>query len=664
MKKAFIYFCVFGLVCSCSKDELLPAGSPAGNDPLAVTFVGGSSRGEWADSPQASTRANETSWMKDDSIGIYMLPSGNYDLTSSVWKNREYKVTSSGTLSPNGSANTLYYPVNGDNVRFVAYYPYSGAVSNDATLHKVSFDFTGQSTQAKKEAKDFCFHRGTKDYSRSNHTGLDLLNFNHKFSKILMTVESGIGGPSSLDGLIVELTNMPETATVDLNKLALQQGENDSIVVDNTATTITPFVTLSGNNKKATVEAIVAPHSGTGSFASRVFTFKISNGGDVRTYALPDEVEFESGKLYHFSFILRKGTTVVDKMTNSYIVVPGNTLEFPVSRAYVYDTENKFFTNTLHTGGEYTGAFSAEVVWDDMGVILKTDSDAPIVTGEGRAAQVTLKTREKREGNAVLAIKKAESGEIVWSYHIWATSYNPDPDDDGSKTYTNPANGLVFMDRNLGANFAGFNYYHNGVVDLDKNFGTGLFYQWGRKDPFPSTGNPGTRQRGGGTVAVAETSVDTGTIPYSIRNPNVFLIAEKYPQDWYYGTTRNNTLWDDSGNKTIYDPCPYGWRIPRYSTLNANGSPWQGFTKDNGVWTDSRGYTWEFNDIIVTYPFTASRMYNSGKCFGIPFPINADYWSASSSGSNAMSLYIGESSVNPANNSYRAYGFAVRCVRE
>jgi hypothetical protein len=570
MKKVLIYFCVFGLV-SCSKEELLPAGSPAGDDPLAVTFAGGSSRGEWIGSPQASARATDTSWKQDDRIGIYMLPSGNYNLTSAVWKNKEYTVTASGTLSPNGTANTLYYPVNGDNVRFVAYYPYSGAVNNN----KVNFDFTDQSAQDKKEAVDLCFHRGTMDYSRSGTAGL-ALKFQHKFSKILMTVTSGTGGPASVRNVAVTLDGMPKTATANLNRLARQQA--DSIQVADAAanvTTIQAFTHSASTDAEATVEAIVAPHSGTGNFAGRVFTFTI--GSDVRKYALPDDVKFESGKLYHFNFTLMKGITVADGKSNCYIVAPNSTLKFYVSRAYIGDAS----TDKLRvdpTGGDYTGGFEAAVLWEDAADLIV---GTPTVAGTGKKAVVTVKTNNAY-GNAVVAIKKAET--IVWSYHIWVTDYTPDE----TNTHKNLRNGLVFMDRNLGAK----------ANDLSED-AYGLYYQWGRKDPFT-----------GINIETVAKTTSTGNIEYCIKNPTKFITGA--------GTWLNDpdiTLWGgDGGGKTVYDPCPNGWRVPPAQKGDRYG-PWWGLTNDSNAtftignlkqppagrinihtgiceWKDVRAYAW------------------------------------------------------------------------
>jgi hypothetical protein len=631
MKKILICFCVFGLVFSCSQDELLPAGPPAGNNPLAVTFDG-ASRGEWIDSSRAGTRADNDTWTENDAIGIYMLPSESYDVDSAVWKNREYRVTPPSTLTPNGPANIMYYPVNGSNVRFMAYYPYSDAADNIATLDKVDFDFTDQSINARKEAKDFCFHRGTADYNRSGQAGQPVLNFQHKFSKILITVTPGGGGPSSVKDVAVTLSGMPKTATVDLGRFAKKQ--SDSILVPNNGTnvtTITAFTHPTSTAAEATVEAIVAPHSGTGSFTGRVFTF--TNGTDVRTYELPDNVTFESGKRYHFKFIMT-GTTVEDGMTNCYMVVPGKSITFPVSRAYKY--ANDAFTDAMHIGDSfYKGGFTAEVVWADAPVI-KTHS----VTGAGNTALVTIDTNNV-EGNAMVRIYRSLDVIKVtaWSYHIWVTHY------DGTITGTN--NGFTFMDRNLGAKKA----------DLSDD-AHGMYYQWGRKDPFPAFYYPGVLQDGGGTFTASEMTAEIGTVTYTIQHPDVFIkVNSNSIHDWHF-SERKNDLWGHAANKSIYDPCPYGWRVPMNSSQEEATSPWQGLTVPPGTSLND-GYDWGNNR---AYP-VGSRSSMSG----MPSDNYGRYWSASASKTESRSalgfnLYNG--GTEPMFNGLRASGFSVRCVYE
>ena len=80
------------------------------------------------------------------------------------------------------------------------------------------------------------------------------------------------------------------------------------------------------------------------------------------------------------------------------------------------------------------------------------------------------------EGNAVVIIYEDKDGngkydpntdKIKWSWHVWNTSYVPS---------------TKWMDRHLGAMT---NAPESPTDNLDTH---GLFYQWGRKDPHPSSG--------------------------------------------------------------------------------------------------------------------------------------------------------------------------------
>jgi hypothetical protein len=665
----FLLVCAFGLVCSCDDrndalfDGLSPAGGPVAEDSVAVAFSFGREgyipvAGEETSSSRAGgTRATDNKWTQNDEIGIYMLKksgaSFDYDLSKAWRKNRKYKIGSSGRFEPEGDADKLYYPAGGEPVRFVAYYPYaSGATSANA----LTFDFAGQSTKPLKEAKDFLFHRGETDYSKSNSD--IVLSFSHKFSKILMTVLKGDGGPS-LSALTVELAKMPKTAKVDLDRLARQQA--DGIAVDNTAanvTAIAPYV-YDGSDTQATVEVIVAPHTGGGNFAGRTFTF--TAGGKTFTYALDNSVAFEPGKVYTFTFTLKSSgvAQTSDGMTNCYMVKPGNTLKFPVSRAYTYNGAN--FTTTLHTGGAHTGAFTANVIWDDNSVINGT----PGVSGSGNTAEVSVNTNSGKTGNAVVGIyKSGDNTTPVWSYHIWVTGYDPD---NGGATWTNPKQTkatYTFMDRNLGATEA-----------VNNLAGRGLFYQWGRKDPFPG-GEAGTAgyaaldkffgmTDAGSTSTVTVSSDDNAAaIVESIQKPTTFFIVKNRTYlNWL--PALDNKLWNTSENKkTIYDPCPAGWRVPIYvnnSTSNAN-SPWAGVSDQSFSSGDTGGVNWGSDAL---YPAAGYRYGASGAI--INSGSNGSCWSASPSSDvsyHASHLYFYSGSVYVSNSYSRTFGLSVRCSQE
>jgi len=81
-------------------------------------------------------------------------------------------------------------------------------------------------------------------------------------------------------------------------------------------------------------------------------------------------------------------------------------------------------------------------------------------------------------GNAVIAVYSGanQTGDILWSWHIWVTNYDPDVPSAGDTCIVHNLAGVnyVFMDRNLGATTA--------TVSISTTMG--LLYQWGRKDPF------------------------------------------------------------------------------------------------------------------------------------------------------------------------------------
>ena len=232
------------------------------------------------------------------------------------------------------------------------------------------------------------------------------------------------------------------------------------------------------------------------------------------------------------------------------------------------------------------------------------------------------------EGNAVIAATK--SGEIVWSWHIWKTAYTPaslDPKAAASQIFkvrnnTVASNAWVtngafkertekVMTRNLGAE-------HNSPATV-KNDGKsgGLLYQWGRKDPFIGSKNftaaddatkntpyptiyaTGYKWKDGSTsvheAATTAGAVGKGAVLNSIKNPMSFYTQQSdKTYDWVAASRvdQNDNLWGNPnsdpapnqgqlpnrsrGAKSVYDPCPYGWRVAPQDT-------WTAFTKTAGA---------------------------------------------------------------------------------
>ena len=200
---------------------------------------------------------------------------------------------------------------------------------------------------------------------------------------------------------------------------------------------------------------------------------------------------------------------------------------------------------------ELPDARKAKIVWQDGNLISSV--------GVNKGYVVFQTYDNWKKGNAVVAVTD-ENGTILWSWHIWSTDYVLGTND---VTVYNHSKSRAYkmMSRTLG-----------------EVGSTAPFYQFGRKDPFPKN--------------VSKIS-SGGTLAKSIKNPDVYYYKSK--GDW---CSESRSNWWDSGyksyhsgsatasvlkgNKTIYDPCPAGYRVP----------PDDAFTNFtiNGQNTDSEGY--------------------------------------------------------------------------
>ena len=299
----------------------------------------------------------------------------------------------------------------------------------------------------------------------------------------------------------------------------------------------------------------------------------------------------------------------------------------------------------------------AEVLWESFGTDVTPNVGDLVKNVKYADGAISFDTPSAfKEGNAVIAAKDA-SGSILWSWHIWLT------DQPQGQEYYNNAGTMI--DRNLGATSA-----TPGDVGA-----LGLLYQWGRKDPFLGSSSISSSTLAKSTIAwpsAVSSDSSNGTIAYAIANPTTFIKYNSSNYDWYYtgSSTTDNTRWTTSTTtKSIYDPCPAGWRVP-------DGG-------DDGVWSKALGSSSSFTDALL-YDSTNEGMNFSGK-FGsastIWYPASgyrydgdgslhaigssSSYWSASHSSSSAYHLFITNGgSVIPDFGYRRSSGYSVRCLQE
>ncbi len=290
---------------------------------------------------------------------------------------------------------------------------------------------------------------------------------------------------------------------------------------------------------------------------------------------------------------------------------------------------------------------SVEVLWESFGTSVTPKVGDLVESVSYVDGSIIFQTSSTfREGNAVIAAKDA-SGKILWSWHIWLT------DAPGECVYANNAG--TMMDRNLGATSA---------TPGDAG-ALGLLYQWGRKDPFLGSssisGGVGAKSTISWPSPVSSSS-SRGTIGYAVEHPTAFITRNDSNQDWYYtgSSSTDDTRWQSE--KTIYDPCPAGWRVP-----DGGG---------NGVWEkagfDDQSYDSSNEGMLfgsgisspaTWYPASGCRFSIDGSLVGDGH--DGHYWSVTPNGYDANLLYFGGNGyVYPSSRTERTSGQSVRCLQE
>ena len=335
-------------------------------------------------------------------------------------------------------------------------------------------------------------------------------------------------------------------------------------------------------------------------------------------------------------------------------VIPNETTFTSTANCYIVTKAGAYaFKAVKGNSSESVGSVaSAEVLWETFGTDVAPAVGDLVKDVSYKDGEITFTATDKK-GNAVIAAKDA-AGNILWSWHIWLT--------DQPKEQEYYHNAGTMMDRNLGATSS-----TPGDVGA-----LGLLYQWGRKDPFLGSSSISEAVEAKSTItwpSAVSSDSSTGTIAYAIANPTTFITDNSKNDDWYYTgySSTDNTRWTTSDKaKSIYDPCPAGWRVP-------DGG-------ENGVWSKALGSSSEFTNVFdnvykgmnfsdkfgsyqtIWYPAPGSRAQFDGRLFHVPY--YGIYWSASTYGQQANVLGIYDDGFVGSLNSIRAYGRSVRCVKE
>ena len=218
------------------------------------------------------------------------------------------------------------------------------------------------------------------------------------------------------------------------------------------------------------------------------------------------------------------------------------------------------------------------------------------------------------KGNVKIAAFDA-TGNIIWSWHIWVTD---------KPIHQGYSNGYVALDRNLGAVMSDSEGFSEGDIAY-----TGLYYQWGRKDPmFPAPFNSGGQQWPVWGVEQSEHPASSGSaasVEETVRHPMTYYFDGSGGNGWLSASDSRYLNYDhfwgyisvrDDIKKTIYDPCPPGYRVPGNALWEDPDPGMKGepVTSDGTANGHFAGYQFTINDMIeIYYPSTSCITVEKGQ---------------------------------------------------
>lgn len=340
------------------------------------------------------------------------------------------------------------------------------------------------------------------------------------------------------------------------------------------------------------------------------------------------------GSLDTFIPLDTEGTSnsyIADRGAASYsftATIMGNGADGIIDEGKFEDASGNILTKA---GGANIHPLSAKLLWQDTDELVE---QVALVNG-----RVQVKMGRSR-GNALIAVydkanPNAEDAKVLWSWHLWCT---PVPQ---IIEYTAPRTGheYTIMDRNVGATTSTL-----GLVTTQ-----GLQYQFGRKDPFTTSLDYDEE------VAVFLRNVRSDSLPHlfsyeepltiaqAIGKPDVFIHRMNLSGGKWCETSEMKYLWGNPEGqveyfpsltvKTIYDPCPIGYKVPPVDALILKMKSYSQYEHGGIYYAGEEGD----NTKLINMPAVHSAYYAYGTSIA--------YWTSSDFGKPNSTFEWGEFGV-------------------
>lgn len=313
------------------------------------------------------------------------------------------------------------------------------------------------------------------------------------------------------------------------------------------------------------------------------------------------------------------------KYANCYIL--------PQTEATYYCLEPKLVSGVLPS----EDIADAKLLWQTAENVLEYVAYSPL---EG---VIYIYKPAGAKGSAIVSLTD-EDGKIVWSLHFWAS---------GEAVGECTIGGVTFMDRNIGATAA--TPPANKEADA-----SGMFYQWGRKDPFPHKeifDSQKMAETYPANMIEKEKTNEGISLETSIQNPCKIIFASDYKKGSIDWTSEPDVYWNTE-SKTDYDPCPFGYTVPSQSDMTIIGK------KYKSAETSTYGKIITCDDGSTNYWCAPGCYSRNEPTTDKEFSNNNDayYWTSTPDDKNC-SYYFQNGNVNSSDQFGRQFCIAVRCVK-
>ena len=581
----------------------------------------------------------KSSWLESDKIGVYGFRHDG-DKLINTGNNSRFDSNGSGAcvdFTHNNSDKKLNWNFQGYQHTFYAYYPYSANAGDDYT--KVSFTIPSTQTQAGKgdlshiAAYDLLYSTAESMWNGTNGTNVEKVidfSFNHALSVLAISISSEFDGQRVSKIRYVfsdkneKLAVSKGTVNIGTGEINVEEGSNEVVLSvqptvllsaepstfyilgtpGHASKEFTVYATINGKEIELAKRAI----NPNGIAVSTKAELSLSQAEEVAKDSFEDLSSVETANTY---LISKAGNYKFNAQKKGNGAIPAALSDVVASNEIAPKSALVLWYNTLQTSNNWVDASPVDVSSVALGADGYVRFSTPETFVPGNAV-IAVFAEEGVTYDSITADenKVINNATLLWSWTIWAADgYDPEA------TAVN-ADGNVFMDRNLGAVISGV----GSTGNYEPAYAVGNYYQWGRKDPFPSIadycnywpcqyanqliGTPtytpivalrvngqsaaknvdsqvwGYRTKDNGSFNMdsswhtiernsiaAPSSSNRVFAGYAVEHPYVYILNPTYPDGGYYPWVTTNdqsyrAFWGGSeSKKTLFDPCPTGWRV-------------------------------------------------------------------------------------------------------